>query len=604
MAEIDLDAFARDYHEEVLTQSKVGSEDNRPVDTFTRLVIEDLVDAEVLSEGQVCPHEERGVALSGYQLEEASLDLFVTHYTGGEPPPTLDRKVIGDCFRPLTAFLKKVLKRYYAELPPGTPVFDMALEIYRAKQRLKQIRLFLFTDGRAGVVGAPHEISVEGISTGYHIWDIQELFRFRCSGQRTDPIHFDFREKASGPIPCIALPDHGQKCRSFLAILPGQILFDLYEEFGPRLLELNVRSFLQTKGAVNRGIQETIRKEPDNFFAFNNGISTTAESIVTVPLPGGGLAIAEVSGLQIVNGGQTTASIHHAVRHLKADVSKVCVQAKFSEVPLALVETMVPRISEYSNSQNKVSKDDFYANHAFHIEIEKLSRSVVTLPQMVGGKPHMTHWFYERARGQYAEAARAAGTGATAKKKFQHENPPHQRFGKTELAKFLNTWDGFPYWVSMGSQKNFLKFADRLRDKPDLFNADTPFFQRLVALAVLFRKTEEIVKKSSFPAYRANVVTYSLAYLAHWRGNTVDLDGVWREQSVPDLLVDNLTAISREVYPIIDRADGGNVTEWCKKAACWDSIREARIKLDSHQVIEDHAERDRIVSEKTPDRKI
>ena len=133
----------------------------------------------------------------------------------------------------------------------------------------------------------------------------------------------------------------------------------------------------------------------------------------------------------------------------------------------------------------------------------------------------------------------------------------------------------------MGSQKNFLKFADRLRDKPELFTADTPFFQRLVALAILFRKTEEVVKACNFPAYRANVVTYTLAYLAHWRGNTVDLDGVWREQKVPDTLVEQLTLIAKEVYPIIDRADGGNVTEWCKKAACWDSIREQRFKLET-----------------------
>ncbi len=581
MADTDLDAFARDYHEEVLSETSVGSEDSSPADTFTRLVIDDLVAAEVLAEGQVCPHEEKGVALNGYQLEDTTLDLFITHYTGEDPPPTLDRKVIGDRFKPLTGFVKKVLKKYYAELAPGTPIFDMSLEVYRAKQRLKQVRLFLFTDGRAGVVGAPRETTIEGITTSYHIWDIQELFRFRSSGQRSDPIRYDFSKSASGPIPCIALPDHGQNYRSYLAILPGQVLFDLYEEFGPRLLELNVRSFLQTKGAVNRGIQETIRKEPVNFFAFNNGISTTAESIVTVPLPSGGIAISEVSGLQIVNGGQTTASIHHAVRHLKADVTKVCVQAKFSEVPTSLVETMVPRISEYSNSQNKVSKDDFYANHAFHIEIEKLSRSVVTLPQAVGGKPQMTHWFYERARGQYAEAARAAGSGAAAKKKFQQESPPHQRFGKTELAKFLNTWDGYPYWVSMGSQKNFLKFADRLRDKPELFVADTPFFQRLVALAILFRKTEAVVKACNFPAYRANVVTYALAYLAHWRGNTVDLDGVWRDQKVPDALADQLTAIAKAVYPIIDRADGGNVTEWCKKAACWESIREQRFKLEA-----------------------
>src|SRR5262249_8985700 len=146
-----------------------------------------------------------------------------------------------------------------------------------------------------------------------------------------------------------------------------------------------------------------------------------------------------------------------------------------------------------------------------------------------------------------------------------------QRFGKTDLGKFVNTWDGFPHWVSLGAQKNFLKFAERLKEKPELFTPDTPFFHRLIALAILYRHTERLVRAAGFPAYRANIVTYSLAYLSHWRGQMIDLDRVWREQSVPDLVSRSLDVIAKEVYPVIDRADGGNVTEWCKKPACWEA---------------------------------
>lgn len=581
MSDADLQAFAAEYHEEVRTHAAEGNEAGSTADAFTQLVIDDLIEAEILADGQVCRHEDRGIALNGYNLEAESLDLFVTRYTGSAPPASLDKKAVSDCFRPLAAFVKKVLKKYYAsaEISPGTPIFDMSLTVYRARERLKLIRLFLLTDCRVSV-SPPKEAILEGIKITYHIWDIQELFRYRCSGRRSDPIEFDFETTPTGPVPCIVLPDHGQQYRSFLAILPGSVLFRLYEEFGPRLLELNVRSFLQARGSVNRGILETIRKEQENFFAFNNGISATASTIETMTLPRGGLAIRRVSGLQIVNGGQTTASIHHAVRHHKADVSRLSVQAKFSEVPEGLLDTLVPRISEFANSQNKVSKDDFYANHVFHIEIEQLSRSILTVPIMVGGKPRMTHWFYERARGQYAEAARAASGSAASRRKFAEENPPEQRFGKTDLAKFINTWDGYPHWVSLGAQKNFLRFSERLRESPDAFKADSQHFHRLVALAILFRQTEKLVRERAFPAYRANIVTYSLAYLAHWRKDAIDLDRIWRELAVPADIVASLGLIGDSIQPIIDRADGGNVTEWCKKASCWEAIRGQRIKMD------------------------
>src|SRR5690606_7208558 len=137
------------------------------------------------------------------------------------------------------------------------------------------------------------------------------------------------------------------------------------------------------------------------FFAYNNGITATADYIDFEEAPDG-LKIRKVRNLQIVNGGQTTASLFHTAKKDKADLSGIFVQAKLSVIPEEHVDEIVPLISRFANSQNKVSDADFFANDPFHIEIEELSRSVWT--PAIGGTSHATHWFYERARGQYMDA--------------------------------------------------------------------------------------------------------------------------------------------------------------------------------------------------------
>ena len=108
---------------------------------------------------------------------------------------------------------------------------------------------------------------------------------------------------------------------TYLVILPGELIYQLYEEFGARLFEFNVRSFLQAKGKVNKGLRDTLRNEPERFLAYNNGITATADEI-EAGLFMGEMTISRVRGLQIVNGAQTTASIHRAKKADKIDIGK------------------------------------------------------------------------------------------------------------------------------------------------------------------------------------------------------------------------------------------------------------------------------------------
>jgi len=289
-----------------------------------------------------------------------------------------------------------------------------------------------------------------------------------------------------------------------------------------------------------------------------------------VDLPNGGQGIAEIRDLQIVNGGQTTASLYQAVRKDKADISGIYVQTKLTVVNRDRMDEIVPLISRYANNQNKVNEADFSANDPFHIRVEELSRTIWA--PAVDGTQRQTRWFYERARGQYADAKNRESTPAK-QKAFMLTHPNAQKFTKTDLAKFEHTWDQRPYVVSLGAQKNFAKFtvglAEKSRPEPDEI-----YFIHLIAKAILFKSTEKIVGNEKFGGYRANIVTYTLAYLSYKMQQDIDLDNIWKQQSLAPSLQQAIQVISREVHQVITNPpDGRNVTEWCKKESCWKAIQ-------------------------------
>jgi hypothetical protein len=289
-----------------------------------------------------------------------------------------------------------------------------------------------------------------------------------------------------------------------------------------------------------------------------------------------------VQDLQIVNGGQTTASIHHLAKRdrekAKVDLSDIYVQAKLTIVPPDKLDEIVPLISLYANSQNKVNAADFQANSPFHVSIESLSRTVwaPALP----GEPRMTHWFYERARGQYQDAVNREMTPAR-QREFRRFNPPRQKFTKTDLAKFENCWEQHPHVVSQGAEKNFRHFTLEL-DRRGKFMVDRSYFEGLIAKAILYRRTERVVTEQSFGGYRANTVAYTISYLSWVSHQRVDLDQIWRTQDLSPALEDMLRVLCKEVREVLVDAPGnGNVTEWCKKADCWARVRSLGVPLSA-----------------------
>ncbi len=574
----ELTEFATQLQQEIISIADTESIESLRADVFTQYMIDELIEAGELEDGITCYHAARGIEVSGYNLDnDGTLNLFTTIYTQIVPPETVGKGDVEAGFKRLNRFLQKVLDRYYTALEEASPAFDMAEDIFEFRQDVIRVRLYLFTDGLTTMDLIP-EAKLNELQISYHVWDIRRLYRYTSSGKDKEPIHIDFVEQFGTPLPCLQGSDGMADYSAYLTIIPGDILNSLYTSYGSRLLELNVRSYLQAKGRVNQGIRRTILEQPERFLAYNNGISATASNIELVHLPEGGLGIKSLSDLQIVNGGQTTASIFHTARKDKAVVSRLRVQAKISVVAPDDIATLVPLISRYANSQNKVSEADFSANEPFHVRLEALSRSIWA--PAADGTQRQTRWFYERARGQYQDAIAREGTPGR-QRQFKEIHPTTQRFTKTDLAKFEMTWEQLPNIVSHGAQKCFTQFSQKLQKRGD-FAIDQPYFYRLIAKAILFRQAEKIVAMQKFGGYRANVVTYTLAYICHRTAGRIDLDRIWQQQGIRWELRDAIEYVSHRVHEVIISPPGGkNVTEWCKRQECWTRVRELMIDLSA-----------------------
>ena len=561
--------FSENIRQDVLALAESYEQDMMLSDSFTQTVFDMLSEAGEFDDPLVCYHRARGMEVSGYMVDEdeGRIDLFLSIHTNATPPETVTRQRVEVAFRRLHSFLEWCLSGRHVELEESSPVFDMAAHIHAFRGSLAKVRLCVITDGRTTIESVPEDQNLGDIVISSSLWDVVRLHRLSTSGRQRETISIDLMERFGEPVPFLQAASTQEGYRAFLMLIPGEVLRSIYADFGSRLLETNVRSFLQARGKVNRGIRDTIAREPERFLAYNNGITLTAE---TVELnDNGGGAITRLNGLQIVNGGQTTASLLATDRG-RADLSQVHVAAKLIEIAEGEVhDELVRSVSRYANSQNRISEADFSSNDPFHVRIEELSRT--TWAPAVGGSQRQTKWFYERARGQYQDSKASESTPAR-RRAFSTEHPTRQRFTKTDLAKFENTWDQLPHIVSRGAQKNFSDYMIRLGERDQ--TVDRTHFERLVAKAILFRTAERIVQRQNFGGYRANIVTYTLALLFNATSQRIDLDRIWREQDLTPDLQEVIAEISHDVHRVITNPPTArNITEWCKAERCWEIVR-------------------------------
>ena len=508
----------------------------------------------------------------GADLAEGRLDLVVSDYFGVDNPESINKSDLESSLKRALRLLDFCNKTQLQEIEPSSKTYDCVSLIKESLGSIGQIRLHYLTDSEISIRDEPEIEGPDGIDLQIHRWDIVRLSRAHASETNQERIEIDLVERFGRGLPCLSMPGNSDEYSGYLAIFPADWLADMYEEYAGRLMELNVRSFLQQKGKVNKGIRHTILNEPSRFLAYNNGISATVESLNVERNGFGQEVITSMRGLQIVNGGQTVASIHRAK---KADrcthLGRVAVQAKITKVNPENLDELVPQISRYSNTQNKVNEADFAANDSFHVEIERLSQTVWAPGQQF-------KWFYERARGQYQVAKSRVATTPAKRKIFESTNPSNRKFVKTDLAKYQNAWDQLPYIVSRGAQKNFIHYMSRLKQDQNNDAPDSAFYKDLIAKAIIYKKAESIARQHAFSAYRANAVAYTVALLSHKTYGRIVLGDIWGRQEVSGPIAKVLYDWMPDVLDqIVQTSNGRNVTEWAKNEQCWKVIKEVEL---------------------------
>lgn len=540
-----------------------------PETAFTEIVMQHMSDCGMTFEPTSLRIERKigpsNIKLNGYAVSDDAdqVDLFVTIYRAADKVETIPDSDVTRVAEQCIKFLGQSADGRVVELiDPSDDAYEFSHTIKSCYPDLDQVRVYVLTDMLTKTkIYKSREVA--GKSVKLEVMDIERLYRHWSEGKPRDELVVNFEDVCGTPLPCVYVPGENEDYDYALTAIPGQALRLLYERYGARLLEANVRSFLSQTGKVNKGIRETLRDTPERFMAYNNGIVVIADEVSLGRALDGSTGLSWLKGMQIVNGGQTTASIYFTKRkNPETDLSRVRVPAKIIVLhrhdPDA-EEALIGDISRYANSQNAVKVSDLSANKPFHVEVEKLANSTYC-PDGTG------RWFYERATGSYNVLLAREGTTPAKLKKLKDSIPPARKITKTDLAKYLQAWAGRADLVSLGNQKNFDRF---MADAASEGLPDVSAFKEMIAKAIIFKATHKIVNARGYPQAKANITVYSVSALSHLTKGKLALDTIWQRQAVSPQLHSYIGDIVSGVEEALRKTAGSRqISEWAKKEEC------------------------------------
>jgi hypothetical protein len=532
---------------------------------------------------------------AGVDPADGTLTAVVGH-RASEPGATLDQATAKRLFEAGLGYIAhSVSGRLQEQLEESSRAYDAADFVGHAMPRSTKLRLVLVSDGTAtrSLKQLPDR-ELLGVPVSFSIWDAPRFHSALNSDTGHEPIVIDLTDHDPRGIPCVRAGRTENGAEVLLFTLPGSLLAHLYGQHGSRLLESNIRGFLDVRGNVNKGIQYTLENHPGMFLAYNNGLTTTCTS-ARIDTDSGSPKISRLVDWQIVNGGQTTASTwYFARKHAKdparlANLDNMRVQVKLVVVDPVQAADMVPLIALYANSQNKVSLSDFSSNSPYQKQLEVLSQRV--LAPATQGRQFETRWFYERVRGAYSNKANSF-TGSR-KDDFLQRAPKNQILDKVSVARVENIWTFKPHVVSKGAQASFQDFTEHIKTAwerdPHAFHEH--YYKDLVAKTILHDTLRRHVMSAAWyrQGYLANIVAYGLSKLV-WDigrdhpGLQLDLGRIWRNQEVAGELMDVLDAAAQASLKHLTSADRpqANVTQWAKQALCWDQLTPKKIHYPAH----------------------
>lgn len=551
---------------------------------FTELIMDWFSDSGETGNCQVCTTVHRNRAqvrqrqMNGYGIwdDYNTLDIFITDYRGDSEIYTLEKTKILSNFNLCHKYLKFAQTGDISGVEESSAENGFLTNFGEFSHDLLRIRLILITDGIVKSLPPIIKTQPDDPSIICEIWDFQRIYQTWGAQGKREPIEIDIPSQFGHKIRCLSVNQLEDGYSAYLGIVPASLLADLYNMFGTRLLQQNVRVYLQNLGKVNKEIRKTIIGDPGMFMAYNNGIAATVSEISFERDLEGNEYIKQIKGLQIVNGGQTTSSIFYARKKDRADLSKIHVQMKITKVLEGRsIEDVVLNISNFANSQNKVSEIDLSSNMPFQVKLEELSRTTWV---KLGDNSGQGRWYYERVKGQYKEELNKEHTSSR-KDAFKQKNPPRQVLRKDEFAKFRSSWNLLPYWVARGSQKNYLFLIDQETEQ----DPSRTYFKETVAIAMIFKRAEELYGKKPYSMgdLRYLVVPYSLSWLNFKTDGRLDLLKIWNNQGLSEELTELLRCVLIKVNLFFQTEKPDEyalIGEWAKKSECWMKLKEQNLE--------------------------
>jgi hypothetical protein len=548
---------------------------------FAEIVMQHLADIGMTFEPRLCHFNGKlgnaQLRLSGYALSDDSeqIDFFVSLYDDVDVLQAVSDSETKAAAEQCLRFVSRCAEgRLASHIDQSTDpdTYDLAKTIEELYKNFAQIRVYVLTDKQAKAKQfKPREVA--GKTIKLEVVDIERLYRHWSAGKPRDEIVINFEDVSGGALDCVYVPGEESNYDYSLTVIPGETLFHIYEKYGARLLEANVRSFLSVTGKVNKGIRETLKSDPEHFMAYNNGIVIVTDEAHVGTDANGKQGILWLKGMQIVNGGQTTASIYFTKKKSpETNLRLVRVPAKIIVLrssDSADEEELISDISKYANSQNSVKASDLSANKPFHIEIEKLALSTYC-PDGV------SRWFYERAAGSYNVMLAREGTSPAQLRRIKDSIPTSRRITKTDLAKYLMAWNQKPDLVGLGAQKNFERFMDILTDAES--TAGVPqntvvSYKEMISKAILYKAVHK-ASRNMFKQATGNVVAYTVSVISLVLGERFELEVVWQIQDISPQLRRQVEVWLKQVGDaLVETADGRMISEWAKKPECWEKVR-------------------------------
>lgn len=569
--------FHKEFQDEVLTYVK----ENSPISTntaFKTLFLSYLTEAgeTLVSDCMLVDFKKdsENMKLDGYAFSEyfRSLTLLVSKYQAKPIPEKIKKTEIDKLLKKVLKFYKTCGTNDFEALEESSDGYQAYKFIKGHKADIETVNIILLTNDET-IRYIPDDVHYGKITVRFDVWDIERLYQSVLGGTAVErQLVVKLKKKYGESLPLIKVKGDNEIYDCYIGVISGELLARIYETEGQDLIQKNVRSFLQAIGKVNKGIKVSLANEPQMFMAYNNGISTIAESIAVDEGRSSGdiVNITEITGWQIVNGGQTTASIYNAYK-AKLPLEQVNVQIKLSVIKQKdRAEEIIHNISKYANSQNKINMSDFNANDAYHVKMERLSRAT---PIPVAKGKSTDYWFYERARGQYLVELNRQPTAA-AKKEFKSRCPKNRCISKTVAAKCVMTYRGYPDIVSKGLETSFIYFSDMV-SKGEVPEPSEQSYIEMIAKVILFNSCDETIKNLKFGGFKAQQDYYTVALFGKYYSDLFDPLEIWNRQSINAETAKTIEELAYFVWNHFQNptVPGVNIGQWCKKEECWELLQ-------------------------------